>query len=88
MGDVMSTSGKVKARKPKSWSNWLPAGKGQHRPSVYQNAAGIGRTEKKNGEHGIDQPEILDDMALFLAAACAFLFKRIAGRGIARSVPS
>lgn len=53
--------------------------RGGIRHAFSMDAARIGGTEKKNGQHSIDQQEILDRIAPFLAAECAFLFKRITG---------
>jgi hypothetical protein len=47
-------------------------------------AAGIGRTQKENREHGIDQQHVFDRVALFLAAITARLRSRILG---ARDAP-
>ena len=47
-------------------------------------AAGMGLTQKENGEGSIDQQHVFHRMALFLAAITARLLKRVLG---ARDAP-
>jgi hypothetical protein len=82
VGMIISTCSSVNAKKPRSWSNRLPAGlgiRGRLGNPLIVGAARIGRTQKEDGKRGIDQQHVFHIMALFPAAITARLLSRILG---------
>ncbi len=87
VGIRISAWGSVNAKKPKSYNNRLPAGKGDGGSLgdallVHPPCRGLAAEEAR--EQGMDQQDLFDRMVLLLAALTCGLFSRVLGADNAR----